>query len=57
MKYIDGNVKNSDNRKLLDNGNGKNIPKAPTQPGYGKEWERMMIQGTGDRLKVPKGEK
>ena len=57
MKYIDGNVKNSDNRKLLENGNGKNIPKAPTQPGYGKEWERIMIQGTGDRLKVPKGEK
>ena len=57
MKYIDGNVKNSDNRKLLDNGNGKNIPMAPTQPGYGKEWERIMIQGTGDRLKGPKGEK
>lgn len=56
MKYIDGNVKNSDNRKLLENGNGKNIPKAPAQPGYGKEWERIMIQGTGERLKVPKGE-
>jgi dipeptidase len=54
MKYIDGNVKNSDGRKLLDNGNGKNIPKAPAQPGYGKEWQRIMIQGTGDRLKVPK---
>ena len=53
MKYIDGNVKNSEGRKLLDNGNGKNIPKAPSQPGYGKEWERIMIQGTGDRLKVP----
>lgn len=56
MKFIDGNVKNSDGRKLLDNGNGKNIPKAPSQPGYGKEWERIMIQGTGDRLKVPKSE-
>jgi len=56
MKYIDGNVKNSEGRKLLDNGNGKNIPKAPKQPGYGKEWERIMIQGTGDRLKVPKKE-
>jgi dipeptidase len=56
MKYIDGNVKNSDGRKLLDNGNGKNIPKAPKQPGYGKEWERIMIQGTGDRLKVPEKE-
>jgi dipeptidase len=54
MKYMDGNVKNTEGRKLLDNGNGKNIPKAPKQPGYGKEWERIMIQGTGDRLKVPK---
>ena len=54
MKYIDGNVKNSEGRKLLDNGNGKNIPKAPAQPGYGKEWERIMIQGTDDRLVVPK---
>ncbi len=54
MKYMDGNVKNSDGRKLLDNGNGKNIPKAPAQPGYGKNWERIMIQGTGDRLVVPK---
>jgi dipeptidase len=54
MKYIDGNVKNSADHKLLDNGNGKNIPKSPAQPGYGKEWEKIMIQGTGDRLKVTK---
>lgn len=54
MKYVDGNVKHTDGRKLLENGNGKNIPKPPVQPGYGKEWERIMIQGTGDRLKVPK---
>jgi len=53
MKYMDGNIKNSEGRKLLDNGNGKNIPKMPSQPGYGKYWERIMIQGTGDRLKVP----
>ncbi|HEY3372229.1 MAG TPA: C69 family dipeptidase [Prolixibacteraceae bacterium] len=56
MKYVDGNIKNTDGHQLLDNGNGKNIPKAPKQPGYGKEWERVMIQGTGDRLKVPKSE-
>jgi dipeptidase len=55
MKYIDGNVKNSDGRRLTDNGNGKNIPKGPSQPGYGKEWEKIMIQGTGERLKVPEG--
>ncbi|MDP3915181.1 MAG: C69 family dipeptidase [Bacteroidota bacterium] len=57
MKYMDGNVKHTDGHKLLENGNGKNIPKPPAQPGYGNEWERIMIQGTGDRLKVPKGEK
>jgi dipeptidase len=56
MKYMDGNVKNSDGYKLQDNGNGKNVPKAPSQPGYGKDWERIMIQGTGDRLKVPQKE-
>jgi hypothetical protein len=53
MKYHDGNVKNTEGFKLLDNGNGKNVPKMPSQPGYGKEWEKIMIQGTGDRLKVP----
>lgn len=53
MKYVDGNVKNTEGHMLLENGNGKNIPKAPSQPGYGKDWERIMIQGTGDRLKVP----
>jgi len=53
MKYHDGNIKNTEGHKLLDNGNGKNVPKMPSQPGYGKDWERIMIQGTGDRLKVP----
>jgi dipeptidase len=57
MKYMDGNLKAAEDRKLLDNGNGKNIPKRPSHPGYGKEWERIMIQGTGDRLKVPSGGK
>lgn len=52
MKYIDGNVKNSEGHRLTDNGNGKNIPKPPSQPGYGKEWEKIMIQGTSERLKV-----
>ena len=54
MKYHDGNIKITEGDKILDNGNGKNVPKKPLQPGYGKDWERIMIQGTGDRLKVPK---
>lgn len=57
MKFMDGNIKITEGHKLLDNGNGKNVPKKPLQPGYGKEWERIMIQGTGDRLVVPKEEK
>lgn len=48
MKYIDGNVKNSEGRKLLDNGNGKNIPKAPSQRGM-EAMEKIMIQGTGEQ--------
>lgn len=52
MKYVDGNLKVSEGHQLKDNGNGKNIPQKPSHPGYGKDWERVMIQGTGERLKV-----
>jgi hypothetical protein len=50
---MDGNLKVSEGHQLIDNGNGKNIPKRPSHPGYGKDWERIMIRGTGERLKVP----
>ena len=53
MKYTDGNLKATEGHQLKDNGNGKNIPPSPKFPGYGREWERIMIQGTGERLKVP----
>jgi hypothetical protein len=52
MKYMDGNLKATEGFRLKDNGNGKNIPARPTHPGYGKEWEKVMIQGTGDKLKL-----
>jgi len=52
MKYMDGNVKQSQNMELLDNGNGRGIPKKPSQPGYGADWERRMVEGTGDRFRV-----
>ncbi len=55
MKYHDGNIKITEGDQLKDNGYNKDIPLKPLQPGYGKEWERIMIQGTGDRLKLPKG--
>jgi dipeptidase len=52
MKYMDGNAKYSDGHQLVENGFGKEVPKKPTHPGYGPEWERRMVEGTGDRLKV-----
>ncbi len=52
MKYMDGNIKLSVDRQLLDNGNDRGVPKKIMQPGYGKEWERKMIENTGDRFKV-----
>jgi len=53
MKYMDGNVKQSNGFELLENGNGKGIPKKPSQPGYGKEWERNVVEKSGERFKVP----
>jgi dipeptidase len=54
MRYKDGNIMQAEGFQLLDNGSGKGIPKRPSQPGYGKDWERKMVEGTGDRLKVEK---
>ncbi len=51
MKYVDGNVKKTEGRKLKDNGNGRGIPAKPSHPGYGKDWERKMVENTGDRFK------
>jgi dipeptidase len=52
MKYIDGNIKKTNGHELLENGYGRGVPKMPAQPGYGKEWERKMIEGTGERFRV-----
>ncbi|MFH0895788.1 MAG: C69 family dipeptidase [Bacteroidota bacterium] len=49
MKYMDGNLKKTEGMKLTENGNGKGIPVKPTHPGYGKEWERLMMENTGER--------
>lgn len=52
MRYMDGNLKQAQDRQLLDNGNGKGVPKKPSFPGYGRDWERKMIENTGNRYKV-----
>lgn len=51
-KFVDGNVKKTEGMKLLDNGNGKNIPPSPIQPGLGEKALREIIQQTGDRYKA-----
>ncbi|PKP05184.1 MAG: dipeptidase [Bacteroidetes bacterium HGW-Bacteroidetes-6] len=56
MKYMDGNMKESADRKLLDNGNDKGIPKKVTHPGYSEEWLRLMMMNTGFRYLAPEGE-
>lgn len=53
MKYMDGNMKIAEGCELKDNGNGKNIPPMPKQLGYGKDWEKSIILGNEDLLKVP----
>ncbi len=52
MKYVDGNVKKSENMRLIDNGNGKNIPQV-TFPGYDEQWYRNLIEQTGDQFVQP----
>jgi len=52
MKYMDGNMKKSKDRALLDNGNGRGIPPKPSHPGYGASWERKMVENTGERLRA-----
>lgn len=52
MKYMDGNVKDSKNMKLIDNGNGKNIPTL-SQPGYDENWKQRLIESSGEKFKMP----
>ena len=53
MKYMDGNVKQTRDFEILENGEGRGVPKKPSQPGYGKEWERKIATGTGKTFQVP----
>ncbi len=53
VKYIDGNVKKQNpDGTFKDNGNGRNIPANPTQPGYSEHWKRKVAEDAGERLMV-----
>jgi len=55
MKYVDGNMKVTEGRKFIDNGEGKDIPKVE-YPGYGEDWYKKIIEETGDKFKMPAGD-
>ncbi len=51
-KFVDGNIKKTKGREFIDNGNGRNIPIYPDQPGYSEEKYKKIIKETGDRYKM-----
>ncbi len=54
MKFVDGNIKETDGREFLHNGYG--VLKL-NQPGYSEEFYRKIIEQSGDKFKVPEGDK
>ena len=51
-KYMDGNIKKTENGQFVENGEGANIPAMPDQPGYGETWYKKIQQTTGSHFKV-----
>ncbi len=52
VKYIDGNIKNEDEKGFIENGNGKDIPAKIQQPGYSEKWKRAVAADNGKILRV-----
>jgi len=52
VKYIDGNIKKEKDGVFLTNGLTDNIPEMPMQPGYPEWWYKIIVEQTGDHLKV-----
>jgi dipeptidase len=52
VKYIDGNIKKEKDGEFLRNGYSENIPEMPMQPGYPEWWYKIIVEQTGDHLKV-----
>ena len=51
-KFVDGNVKKTENGKFISNGFSDRIPAYPDQPGYDESYYRKIAETTGDHLKV-----
>ncbi len=53
VKFKDGNnMKQNADGSWTDNGNGRNIPAMPEQPGYTEKWKRAVAADNGEVLRV-----
>jgi dipeptidase len=52
VKYIDGNIKKEKDGEFITNGFSDNIPEMPIQTGYPEWWYEIIVEKTGDHLKV-----
>ncbi len=57
MKFKDFNIMKSKGMKIIDNGNGKGIPLFPYQPGYSKEYYKVIVEKTGKKFLYPEEKK
>jgi dipeptidase len=55
-KFVDGNIKKTEDKRFIDNGHSPRIPAYPKQPGYDESYYRKIAETTGDHLKVIKEE-
>jgi dipeptidase len=53
-KFVDGNIKKTQNGQFINNGHDETIPAYPDQPGYDESYYRKIVETTGDHLKVIK---
>jgi dipeptidase len=51
-KFVDGNIKKTENGKFISNEFTDRIPAYPDQPGYNESYYRKIAETTGDHLKV-----
>jgi dipeptidase len=52
VKYIDGNIKKEENGAFMKNGTSNHIPAMPVQSGYPEWWYEIIVEKTGEKLKV-----
>jgi len=55
-KFVDGNIKQTENGEFLKNSYSDRIPARPKQPGYNESYYRKIAETTGEHLKVIKKE-